>query len=348
MGKLLEGHRILVVEDDPLIRDLVARMLRSEGADPVVADRVSSAREALAADPTIHIVITDLNLPGESGLDFVRSLAGDSADLGVIVASGEDSAEVASTLIDLGVYSYLTKPFRMNDLVIGVRSALQRRALLLENRRARDLREQALNRETISRLAAAAELRDLETGEHLVRMSEYSAVIARELGLPDEQVELLRVASPMHDVGKIGIPDGILLKPGPLTPEERATMEQHAEIGYEILADSDVELLRLGALLALTHHERYDGSGYPRGLSGDQIPIEARIVAIADVFDALTSDRVYRCALSIDEALELMCPQREKQFDPRAFDAFMRALPEILAVRERIGATQHHETPRAA
>jgi putative two-component system response regulator len=348
MTNLLGGNTILVVEDDPFVLDLVAQMLHSEGATAIPVKSVAEARVELARIPEVYVVITDLHLPGESGLEFVRSLAADPADMAVIVASGEDDPELAATLIDLGVYGYLTKPFRMNDLVIGVRSALQRRALLLQNRRVHELREQASHRETINRLSAAAELRDLETGEHIVRIGEYSTILARAVGLTEDQVELLRIAAPMHDVGKIGIPDSILLKPGPLTAEERATMEQHAKIGYEILANSDVDLLSLGAQLALTHHERYDGCGYPNGLAGDQISIQARIVAIADVFDALTSDRVYRSALSVGDALELMRPERGKHFDPEIFDAFLQVLPEIVAVKLHVARnSQHPELPTA-
>jgi putative two-component system response regulator len=178
---------------------------------------------------------------------------------------------------------------------------------------------------------SAAELRDDETGEHIIRMSEYVAIIARAFGFSEERVEMLRLASPMHDLGKIGVPDSVLRKPGPLTLEERQTMQLHAEIGHQILANSDSALLRLGALLALTHHERYDGTGYPHGLAGEEIPIEGRIAAVADVFDALTSDRAYRRALSTEEALDLMRGERGYQFDPDVLDAFLSVLDQVLA-----------------
>ena len=172
----------------PWTVDVLARMLRSEGADCLTAETVAAARLQLARDEPIDVVITDLNMPGESGVGFVRSLASAHTELGVIVASGEDDPELAATLIDLGIYGYLTKPFRKNDLVIGVCSALQRRALLLANRDALvDIREQALHRETISRLSAVAEIRDLDTGLHIIRMSEDLAVIARAYGLPERR-----------------------------------------------------------------------------------------------------------------------------------------------------------------
>ena len=180
-----------------------------------------------------------------------------------------------------------------------------------------------LREETIRRLSWAAEFRNQETGEHIVRMSLYCALLARLAGLDTEQAELIRIASPMHDVGKIGIPDRILLKPGHLTAEEREVMEAHAEMGHRILAGSGVELLDLAAEMALTHHERIDGSGYPRGLAGNAIPVEGRICAIADVFDALTSDRVYRQAFQPDEARELMLQGRGTQFDADLLDLFV-------------------------
>jgi putative two-component system response regulator len=186
--------------------------------------------------------------------------------------------------------------------------------------------------ETVRRLSTAAELRDDETGAHIERVSRYCELIAERLGLDPAFRDELRIASPMHDVGKIGIPDAILLKPGPLTPEERAEMERHAEIGYRVLTGSGAELLELAATIAWTHHERFDGSGYPRGLSGETIPLEGRIAAVADVFDALTSDRVYRKALPYEEAIALLRDGRGSQFDPRVVDAFLEADDEIRAI----------------
>jgi putative two-component system response regulator len=190
-----------------------------------------------------------------------------------------------------------------------------------------------LREETIRRLSWAAEFRSHETGQHIVRMSLYSALLARLHGFDAERAELIRIASPMHDVGTIGIPDRILLKPGPLTDEERQVMETHAEIGYRILTGSGVELLDLAALMALTHHERLDGAGYPRRLAGEEIPVEGRIAAVADVFDALTSDRVYRPAYRPEEARALMLEDRGTQFDPRLLDLFFGAWDEVLAIR---------------
>jgi PAS domain S-box-containing protein len=187
--------------------------------------------------------------------------------------------------------------------------------------------------ETVERLAKAIELHDFSTGEHVDRMARISAFLATELGLDAERVHLLRVAAPMHDVGKIAISDEILRKPGPLTPKEREEMQRHTIVGQEILADSKSELLRVAATIALTHHEHFDGSGYPQGLAGEEIPLEGRIAAVADVFDALLSDRCYRPALTVARTMEIVEAGRGSQFDPRIVDLLIARLDEVLALR---------------
>jgi putative two-component system response regulator len=273
------------------------------------------------------------------------------------MVTGMDDRRYADVAIELGAYGYILKPFKPNELIINVGNALRRRTLEIENRGHREQLEQTvldrtsalrdtiaqlessdselrrLREETIRRLSSAAEFRSQETGEHILRMSLYCSLLARLASIDAERAEMIRIASPMHDVGKLGIPDRILLKPGRLTGEERTVMEGHAEIGYRILAGSDVELLDLAALMALTHHERIDGTGYPRGLEGDEIPIEGRIAAIADVFDALTSDRVYRAAFQPDEARTMMEEGRGTQFDAHLLDLFLEAFDDVVAIR---------------
>jgi putative two-component system response regulator len=185
----------------------------------------------------------------------------------------------------------------------------------------------------LHRLARVIEYRDNETGEHTERMSAYCAVIARQLGWEQHEVDAFQLAATMHDVGKVAVPDAVLLKPGPLTPEERAVMERHTLVGFETLSGSPSDLIQLAATIALTHHERVDGEGYPNGLAGDDIPLAGRIVAVADVFDALTSDRVYRSAMPVEEALRIMAEGRGEQFDADVLDAFEEGLEEILAIR---------------
>lgn len=188
--------------------------------------------------------------------------------------------------------------------------------------------------ETIMRLSMAVERRDQETGDHIERMGRYCTLLASKLGWSDQKCELLRIAAPLHDVGKIAIPDSILLKPGALTPEERLEIEKHAEVGHEILAGSDSPLLDLAARIALSHHEHWDGNGYPNGLVGEEIPIEGRVAAIADVFDALTSDRVYRPAMTVERSLAIMSEGRASQFDPVLLDVFFDSIVEVLLIRD--------------
>ena len=186
--------------------------------------------------------------------------------------------------------------------------------------------------ETIEKLARAVEYRDASTGGHIDRMAAYAGIVAARLGLPADECDLLLRAGPLHDVGKIGVPDAILLKPGALTPEERSIMERHAQAGHDLLRGSHSELLQLGAVIALRHHERWDGAGYPNGLRGEQIPLPARIVAVADVFDALTTDRVYRGAMPFEDAVAIVRNGRGSHFDPAVVDAFLAALGEIAEV----------------
>ena len=201
--------------------------------------------------------------------------------------------------------------------------------------------------ETVERLTRVIELHDPGTGVHVCRIAGIAAFLGRKAGLDPDNVELLRAAAPMHDVGKVGIPREILAKPGPLTPEERELMERHTEIGYELLRESDSDLLQLAARIALTHHERWDGSGYPRGLARRTIPVEGRLVAVADVFDALLSDRSYRPAMSVEEAVAVIRDGRETKFDPEVVDDLLANVDEILLLRpwpEGTGKTEPVDT----
>jgi putative two-component system response regulator len=218
--------------------------------------------------------------------------------------------------------------------ITGQREAeqLQRDLATVRERAIEELRSS--RQEIVERLAQAIELQDPEAGKHANRIARISSYLASQLGLDDEQILLLRAAAPMHDVGKIAVADAILLKPGALTPAERGEMETHTEVGHQILTNSESELLRMAARIALTHHEWFDGSGYPRGLEGEEIPIEGRIVAVADVFDALLSDRPYRKAMPADEAVEILRAGRGAQFDPEVIDVLLEHLEDAQALRD--------------
>jgi putative two-component system response regulator len=367
----VSGERILIVDDEDSIRRLLERLLGQHGYRCATAANALEARALLAAEP-FALVLSDVNMPGESGLDLVSDILRCYPDTAVVMVTGLDDRRYAEVALEHGAFGYVLKPFKPNELLINVVNALRRRTLELENRDHRERLEQTvlertgalretisrletsegelrrLREESIRRLSWAAEFRNHETGEHIIRMSLYCALIARLAGLDAEQADTVRIASPMHDVGKIGIPDRILLKPGPLTPEERQVMEGHTEIGYRILAGSGTQLLDLAATMALTHHERLDGAGYPQGLAGEAIPLEGRITAIADVFDALTSDRVYRPAFQPDEALAMMLEGRGTQFDAVLLDRFADCFDDVLAIRRSAFDSPGQLPPAAA
>lgn len=323
---------VLVVDDDAAVGRMVFRVLERAGYTCGLASSATEARSALHTTD-YQIVLCDVSMPGESGLELVATLTGRQPETAVVMMSGNDDPARAATAIELGAYGYLIKPLSANQLVISVDNAAHRRRLELSSRAmASVLREQVtastqqlagalkeLERsrlEVIRRLTRAVEFRDSDTGHHIERIADLSARIAALRGCPQELVNLIRVAAPMHDVGKLGIADAMLQKAGPLTDGERREMERHAQIGYAILSGSGMELLDLAASIALSHHEWWDGSGYPDGLVGEQIPLEGRIVAVADVFDALTSNRVYHSALSDQAALALMRDAAGSHFDP--------------------------------
>jgi putative two-component system response regulator len=356
--KAIDEARILVVDDEEPIRRVLTRLLERNGYECDTASDSNSALEALRNDD-YALVLADVDMPGSSGIELITEIAARHRDTATVMVTGMDDTKLAGKALEIGAYGYIIKPFEPNEILINVTNALRRRMLEIENRNHRHRLEQMVKErtaelweaiarlekaekdvrlsreETIQRLAIAAEFRDDETAQHIQRMSRYCALLARKAGEDAEQCELLRVASLMHDVGKIGTPDNILLKPGALTPEERTIMEQHCEIGYQILAGSKSALLDRAAEIALMHHEKVDGSGYPKGLKRDEINADGRIATIADVFDALTSDRVYKKAHPLGQAIDIMKEGRGTQFDPPLLDLFLDSMDEVLAIRDQ-------------
>jgi putative two-component system response regulator len=239
------------------------------------------------------------------------------------MVTGRDDPSIADHALDLGAYGYLTKPFAPNELLIDLANALRRQQSDAERRQASADAVRTAHIETLRRLSRAVEYHDGETGAHIERVGEHAASLARALGLDAQRIELIRLAAPLHDIGKIGVPTVLLRKPGPLTDVERIVVQHHTDLGRELLAGSGNDLLELAATIAWTHHERWDGAGYPRGLAAERIPLEGRIVAVADVFDAVTSDRPYRAARSVDEAIAIIASQRGTAFDADVVDAFL-------------------------
>ena len=347
--------RLLVVDDDDAMRSLLTRTLKRAGyAGVATAASSDEARQSLSED-TFDLVLTDMQMPGGSGLGLLEYIHNVLPGIATLMITGADDPVLAERALAIGAYGYIIKPFRESEVVIGVANAIRRRTLELENRNHRDHLEEtvkdrtqdlwetimkleqseksvrASRSETIDRLAVAGEFHDEETGFHVARMSRYCEILSRECA-GEELTSTIREASCLHDVGKIGVPDNILLKPGPLSPEERLVMQEHSEIGHRILKDSEAPLLRLAAEIALTHHEWVDGTGYPNGLAGDAIPLAGRVAAIADVFDALTNNRVYRVAYPLLEAVEMMDQAAGTHFDPALLKTFWDVLPEILQV----------------
>jgi putative two-component system response regulator len=334
---------ILVVDDDSCMREVLVRWLTADGHHAVEADSGQAAWEYLQAQP-VHLVTLDIRMPGLSGIDLLPQITAEYPDTSVIMMTGVEETETAIEALTHGACAYLAKPVSHETLRFHVRAALQRRQLAIDKRRymrqlEERVREQTVairsaHEETIHRLLSASMWRDEETGTHLRRTGLLSEVLAQAVSWPTAEAELIRFAAPMHDVGKIGIPDAILRKPGKLLPEEFEIMKQHTRIGAMMLRGSCVRMLQMAEEIALSHHERWDGKGYPAGLKGHAIPESARIAAIADVYDALTHDRVYRRALREEQALTIMQHGAGTQFDPFLLTLFFAHLSEIWCITE--------------
>jgi putative two-component system response regulator len=334
-------EQILVVDDEePVLRSL-DRILRNAGYATATAGSVAVARRLLD-EQAFDLLLSDVNMPEEDGLDLVRHARAAAPDTAVVMVTGVDDTGVARRALEHGAYGYVIKPFERNEILINVTNALQRRALEIENRAHREQLERLVHvrtaqlrsahEEAIWRLAHVVEYRDETTGSHLHRMSAYSALLARRAGIDDERAATIGLAALLHDIGKIGVPDDVLGKRGPLDEDEWVVMRRHPTIGREILDGSSSELLRVAADIAFTHHEWFDGRGYPRGVAGTAIPVEGRIVAIADVFDALTTSRPYKQAFPMERAFEMLVEERGSHFDPELVDLFVAARDEVLAV----------------
>lgn len=336
---------LLIIDDEPQQRALMERAL-ADRYRCATAGSVAEARAVLQAIP-VDLVILDIGLPDESGIELLRELPALRADAAVIMVTGTDDVRTAELALGFGAYGYIVKPFRGVELLINASNALRRRTLELDHRQYTDRLEQRLLERTASlssaigelesarvemlqRLSMAVEARDRVTADHMEGMIKIVERFARKLGYSDLEAKSLASASAMHDVGKIGVADDVLLKPGPLTDLERRAMQDHTEIGYRMLADSKNPLLQLGAEIARSHHERWDGAGYPNSIAEDEIPASARIVQIVDVFSAITTDRPYRDALPIETALREISDGSGSQFDPNLTGVFLEHFDELI------------------
>jgi putative two-component system response regulator len=328
--------RVLIIDDQPANIEVLKRIMRSAGfvsvnsaTDPVVG-------VALVQSWNPDVVLLDLHMPRLDGfgvLEAIRPQLVDGGYLPVLMLTADTSDETKQRALAGGAKDFLTKPFDANEVVLRIDNLLETRSLYTTVRRQNDLLElrvaertqelEGAQVEILQRLAAAAEFRDDDTGEHTQRVGHLSALLATQLGLSSAQIDAIRRAAPLHDVGKIGVPDSILLKPGRLTHEERRIMRTHATMGASMLAGGKSELVQAAERIARSHHERWDGKGYPDGLAGERIPVEARVVGVADFLDALTHKRPYRPAWTLERTLAKIVAQRGLHFDPRVVDALL-------------------------
>ena len=341
MDQAIRDSRILVIDDAEANLLILETILSDIGYTNVVTlgDPYRVTATCQAFDP--DLLLLDLHMPGMSGLDVISEIRERKSPtyLPILMLTADFSSEAKVRALRTGANDFLTKPFDRTEVELRIKNLLEMRHLhvalanqnaLLEERVAE--RTQQLERvklEILERLAMAAEFRDDQTGQHTQRVGRTCALVAAAMGLSSAEIESIRRAAPLHDVGKIGIPDRILLKPGPLTPAEMEIMKRHTSIGAKLLSNSDSQLLKLAELIAASHHERWDGSGYGSHLSGEDIPLQGRILAVADVFDALTHQRPYKDAWPVDRSLDEIRSQRARQFDPAVVDAF-------LAVQEKV------------
>ena len=339
--------RILVIDDElPNVR-VLERVLARGGCG--TTSGITDPRLALETFHALRpdLVLLDLHMPHLDGFALLQALRAATPPgeyLPVLVLTGDADRTVRERALQLGAHDFVVKPFELSETLLRIRNLLETRRLHLAlGRQNRSLEERVAHRtrqlqdsqfETLRRLAQAAEFRDDDTGRHTQRVGELSARLAAAVGLEEELVERIRRAAPLHDIGKIGIPDALLLKPGKLTPEEFATMQRHTTIGAQILAGADCVFMQMAETVALAHHERWDGTGYPNRIAGEDIPLPARVVAIADFYDALTHDRPYRGALPMTTVRELLEAGAACHFDPELLGVFLSLLDERATLGE--------------
>ena len=337
---------ILIVDDQAANVILLEKILKQAGYKNIFHTTDSRQTLTLYQEHDVDLLLLDIRMPQPDGFEVMEQLQQtiDNDDyLPILVLTAELTAETRSRALSNGAKDFLTKPFDRLEALQRIHNILEVRLLHRQiknynahleqevKKRTQELEDSRL--EVIRRLGRAAEYKDNETGNHILRMSKFCQLLARAAGMSESYAEMMLCAAPMHDIGKIGIPDQILLKPGKLEPDEWEIMKTHVDIGGDILSGSHSPLLKMAANIALTHHEKWDGGGYPNGLAGENIPLEGRICALCDVFDALTSERPYKKAWPIEKALELIKAESGHHFDPQLVNIFASILDDILCYR---------------
>jgi len=338
MNDTISQETILVVDDAPENIDVLSGILSGIYKIKAATSGEKALKIAFANAP--DLILLDIMMPDMDGLEVIRKLKEDPRTKNIPVIFVTAKGEVADEALgfELGAVDYITKPVSPPIVLARVQAqlALYDQNRTLETRvRQRTAELNETRQEIIKRLGRAAEFKDNETGMHVIRMSHYSRIIAKAVGMDDEEADLLLNAAPMHDIGKIGIPDKVLLKPGKLDDDEWNLMRMHPEYGANIIGEHESELLKMSLIVARTHHEKWNGKGYPNGIAGEDIPLVGRIVAIADVFDALTTERPYKDAWPVEKAVNLIKEEAGQHFDSKLVQAFVDSLPEILAIKEK-------------
>lgn len=343
----LKKASILVVDDEITNIRLLEKMLAMMGYKNIVCTQDSTQALSLYLENNSDLILLDLDMPELDGYGVMDQLNELNRGLPapILVLTAQHTQSYRQRALDNGARDYVTKPFDADELLSRVRNLLEIQMAhkymyhqneILEQKvkeRTQELHDSRL--QIVRRLGRAAEYRDEETGLHIIRMSKMAVVISKAAGMDDEQCDLLLNAAPMHDIGKIGIPDHILLKPGKFEPDEWEIMKTHAQIGADILAGDESVLMAMAHDIAISHHEKWNGKGYPNGLAGEAIPFVGRVTALADVFDALTSVRPYKKAWPVEKAVNLIKEESGQHFDPALVDIFLKKLPEILEIKEK-------------
>lgn len=346
----LESARVMIVDDQFVGRKVLGEIVKSI-SQRITIESFSDPEEALTSftDAPPDLILLDYKMPKMNGIDLIRAFRAKPSgeDIPIIMVTILEDKNIRYQALDAGATDFLTRPLDQIECQCRCRNLLSLRKMTIDLKsHSRFLAEEVAEathlqkqreRETLLRLARAGEFHDFETGNHVVRMARYAKLIAQAMGLPEDHCETIELSAPMHDIGKIGIPDHVLKKPGILTPEEYEVIKMHPMIGHQILKESTSRYIEMGAVIALAHQERYDGSGYPFGLSGKEIPLEARIVTVADVFDALTSVRPYKDAWPFEKAISYLREYSGKLFDPECVEAFLRQIEEVRRISIALG-----------
>lgn len=344
----IKNAKILIVDDKPANVALLEELLDEE--DYVNVQGITDPRKVIpmVQESEFDLIILDIRMPHLTGFDVLKLLSETIAKdnyLPVLVLTAESDRETRQAALAAGAKDFITKPFLQWEVLLRIHNMLESRMFYKAQRQRADLLDAEVRLRTqeiedtqieiLRRLGQAAEFRDNETGGHVMRMSHYSYLMAQLAGFTPEAAEMLLIASPMHDIGKIAIPDQVLLKPGKLTSEEFDIIKTHPSSGFKLLDGHGSELMKLSAKIALSHHEKWDGTGYPHGLRGEDIPVEGRIVALADVFDALTSERPYKTPWSVEAAAQYITEQSGKHFDPLFARLFVENLDQVIQIKKR-------------